>query len=118
MSRGVLEEIIYGLDRRTRDADEFPCALRNQLLLEQAGAAALDAVEVLVDLVGAVERHVQHRVLGQRVERDGRQPGFHNHLPRLIPRRHEADVRVRAALFDRLDHIDDGRAGPDAYVGR
>lgn len=116
--RGVYGGGLYGLDRRTRDADELPCALRNQLLLEQAGAAALDAVEVLVNLVGAVKRHVQHCVLGQRVERDGRQPSFHNHLPRLIPRRHEADVRVRAALFDRLDHVDDGCARPDADVGR
>ena len=109
---------LYGLDRCTCDANELPCALRNQFLLEQAGAAALDAIEVLVDLVGAVERHVQHRVLGQRVERDGRQPSFRNHLPRLVPRRHEADVRVRAAFFDRLDHVDDGCAGPDAYVCR
>jgi hypothetical protein len=58
------------------DADEFPAAARHQFLLEQTGAAALDAVEVGVDFVGAVEGDFDLRRRWERVEGDGRQACF------------------------------------------
>ena len=92
---------------------------RDQLLLVQAGAPALDAVQVLVDLVRAVEGDLHQRAGRQRVEGDRREAVGQDVLPRLVARRHEADGRrVDAQLGDGLHHVHDRRAGPDPNVPR
>lgn len=102
------------------DADEALAARGHELLLEEAGAAALDAVELGVDLVGAVEADVQHGVAGQRVEGDGHQAGLLDDLARVPAGRHEP---VHVALgrrvgleevLDGFDAVDDGAAAADA----
>ncbi len=46
----------------TGNANELPRLHRDQFLLIQTGAPALDAVQILVHLVGAVEGDVQQHV--------------------------------------------------------
>lgn len=103
--------------RRTSDADEFSRALGDQLLLEEAGAAALYAVELGVDLVCAVEGDVEHGVVGEGVEGHGGQAGFDDDLARLVAGGDEADGGVGGDLFYGFDDVDDGGAGADADVG-
>ena len=55
---------------RIDDDDLAQARLRDDLLAEQRTAAALDQVELGVDLVRAVDRQVDDGVLGQRRERD------------------------------------------------
>ena len=65
---------------------------RHQLLLIQARPAAFDAIQILVDLVGAVKRHIQQDALGQRIEGDRCKAGFDNDLAGLVARWYEADA--------------------------
>ena len=48
--------------------NKFPCLGGHEFLLVETGAAAFDAVEVVVDLVGAIEGDVDEGVAGERVE--------------------------------------------------
>ena len=90
---------------------------RDQLLLVQTGAAALDAIEVLVDLVGAVEGNLHERVRWKRVEGDGGEAVVQDVLPRLVARGDEADGGgVDAEGGDGLDDVDDRGPGADADV--
>lgn len=102
---------------RTSHADEFPRALGDELLLEEAGAAALYAVELGVDLVGAVEGDVEDGVFGEAVEGDRGEARFDDDLARLVARGDEADGGVVGDFLDGLDDVDDGGAGADADVG-
>lgn len=90
---------------------------RHQLLLVQTGAAALDAVQILVDLVRAIEGDFHQHVARQRVECDGRQAVVQDVLPRLVASRHEADgAGVDAQRRDGFDDVHDCGARADADV--
>lgn len=101
----------------TCNADELLGLHRHDLLLEKARSSALDQVQVVVHLVGAIERDVQHGAVGQRVELDGGQPRVDDELLGLVARGHVFGGRgVDAQLLDRLDDVDDGGAAADADV--
>ena len=92
---------------------------RHQLLLIQAGAPTLDAIQILVDLVRAVEGDLHQGAGGQGVERDGCEAVVQDVLARLVARGHEAHVRrVEPQLRDGLDHVHDRRTAADADVAR
>ena len=80
----------------------------DHLFAQQRAAAALDDVEVGVDLVGAVDRDVE---LGLRVERRERDAELLGLLVRAHARRHGDDVLERAALEQRADAVDRKRGG-------
>jgi hypothetical protein len=113
-----------GGEERTGDADPLARAHRHQLLLEQARAAALDAVQVRVHLVGAVKGHVQPHVVGERVQRHRVQPGLDDGLARLVARRHEDDAvgavrrRGAAAALRERDAAAAGRGDGGGGRGR
>lgn len=104
----------------TGNADKLPRAGRDQLLLEQASTTALDAVQLVVDLVGTVKGNIEHDVLGQAVKAHGHEAGLLNDLSRLETGGDEEDVTaVRGrgfgqAVLDGLDTVDDGAAGADS----
>jgi hypothetical protein len=62
--------------RLVDDHDELLGAHLHHLLAQQRAAAALDQVEVRVDLVGAVDGHVQVRVFVERGQRDAEPLGL------------------------------------------
>lgn len=103
--------------KRTRHTHKLPRPLRHQLLLEKTRTTPLDAVELCVDLVRAVEGDVEDGVLGEAVEGDGGQTGLDDDLARLVARGDEADGGVGGELLDGVDDVDDGGAGADADVG-
>ena len=62
--------------RLVDDHDELLGAHLHHHLAQQRAAAALDQVEVRVDLVSAVDGHVQVRVLVERGQRDAEPLGL------------------------------------------
>ena len=77
--------------------------LRDHLLPPQRASRALDEVERGIDVVGAVDREIDHRVLGQRGERDARRDRLGlarerrrdpDDLPQLTARDAGADGRM------------------------
>jgi len=99
-------------------AYKLPRPHRHQLLLIQTRASSLDAVQILVDLVRAIERHVQQDVVGEAIEGDGGEAVFENILPGLIAGGDEADAGgVVVERDDGFEHVDDGGAAADADVG-
>lgn len=114
---------------RVGDADELLGEARDDLLLEEAGAAALDAVELGVDLVGAVEVDVEvlaaragaagEADLGEQLGdlQDG-QPGVADEARRAGARGHELHARRhgRAQRRDGLHHVRHRAPAADPHV--
>ena len=99
----------------TSNADELLRLHSDKLLLEETGTTALDAVQVIVDLVGAVECDVQHGTRGDSVKLDGRQTSADNQLARLVTRGHIAGVGgIDTESLDSLDDVDDSRTAANA----
>lgn len=110
-------------EKLTGDADKLLARDGDELLLVVAAAAALDEVELEVDLVGAVEADVEVLlallVLGLHdhvVDGEEGQAGDADQVAGLDARGHELHaVRLRPRqVRDGLDDVLDGRAGPDA----
>ena len=101
-----------------RHADELPRMRSHQFLLVQACAAALYAIQVIVDLVRAVEGDVEEGVGGKGVEGDGGEARADDDLAGLVAGGHETDgLRGDVEGADGVYDVDDCRAGADANVG-
>lgn len=107
---------------RTSDSHKLLGGRGDELLLEETGAAALDEVELLVHLVGAikgyVERHgpavddgplveVVHAEAGRADEALGLAAGGD---------KSHAAVKRRALGLDGVNDVDDGAAGANADI--
>lgn len=84
----------------------------------QAGSAALDAVQFLVDFVRTIECHVYVCSLGQAVVLIVFQPCFEDSLARLVTRRYEVHVLQLRGIggHDGIHNVYNSSAGADAYV--
>lgn len=104
----------------TSNADKLLCAGCDQLLLEQTSTTTLDAVQVVVDLVGTIKGNIQHDVLGQTVESHRHQASLLNDLSRLEASRDEEDVAATLgrvlgqAVLNSLDTIDNCASGTNS----
>ena len=84
----------------------------DDLFAQQRAAAALDQVQVRVDLVGAVDGQVEFRRL---VERRQRHAEFGAEAGRALGRRHADDLHAgRDLVGQQPDELLGGRAGADA----
>lgn len=107
-----IEHTGHGDELLGRDGDE--------LLLEETGASALDQVQVLVDLVGAIKGHVQGHALavhdGALVEVGEIQAGGADETLGLATGgdKGHGPVELGALGDDGIDDVDDGAARADA----
>lgn len=94
----------------TGDTDKLLCLHSDDLLLEQACTAALDAVQILVNLIRAIERYVEDGAQRNAVVLNSGQSGTDDQLLGLVT---GGDVLcgggVNAEALDGLDDVHDRR---------
>lgn len=104
----------------TSHNDEFPRTARHDLLLEKTQSTALDEVQLVIYLVGAIKCHVQQLVLGDLLEGEGGQAGAVDEGLGALAGGDELDLAAAGfggLVFDGIDDVLDGAAGADADVG-
>src|SRR5690606_33980805 len=74
----------------------------------------LDQVERRVDLVGAVQREVEARLLLERGQRDAERGGARGGVARRRHAGHALQRAVAQPLAEQVEQVSDGRAGPEA----
>lgn len=107
----MMEDDIREREKHTRNTNKLPRPQRDQLLLKQTRPAALDTVQIRINLIRPVKRHIQHRRIRQIIKQQRRQPRRDDDLARLVARGHEADARIGAGANLRVGGLDVAGAG-------